>query len=374
MKQIITQRSFRNILLYAGFVVVVVTLLALARQTTVAASILAIVIAPEFVRAALIAATPLLLAALGGLISELSGVLNLALELMMLVGAFTAYTASDYGHSPWVGLMAAAVAGLLIGLLHAFFSITLRSDQIVSAVALNLFALAATALGFRVLYASGVFVSAPGFEPLHIPYLSDLPYLGVALFSHNFIIYLALLLVPTLWFILYKTSWGLTLRSVGEHPLAASTMGINVNWVRYLAVLLSGAIAGMSGSALVSASNINAFQENLSAGRGFIAFAAVVFGRWNPIGISFGAILFGLGDALQIWLQAYGVGVPYQLLLMLPYLITLVALVTIMRHARGPAASGQPFLQEGEVSHDGCDRGRTAIAIFAKPTQHTGGA
>ena len=323
-----------------------VVALVLAWRTTMVSSILAIVIAPEFVRAALIAATPLLLAALGGLISELSGVLNMALESMMLIGAFTAYTASDYSHSPWVGLIAAAAAGLLIGLLHAFFSITLRSNQIVSAVALNLFALAATALGFRVLYASGVFVSAPGFEPLHIPFLSDLPYLGIALFSHNILIYLALLLVPITWFILYKTSWGLTLRSVGEHPLAASTMGINVTRVRYLAVLLSGAVAGMSGSALVSASNINAFQENLSAGRGFIAFAAVIFGRWNPIGISFGAILFGLGDALQIRLQAYGVGVPYQLLLMLPYLITLVALVTFMRHAHGPAASGQPYTEE----------------------------
>ena len=128
--------------------------------------------------------------------------------------------------------------------------------------------------------------------------------------------------------------------------MAASTMGIRVNRVRYLAVLVSGAIAGASGSALVSASNINAFQENLSAGRGFIAFAAVVFGRWNPVGIFFGTILFGLGDALQIRLQAFGVGVPYQLLLMLPYLVTLLALVAFMRNARGPAASGIPYSEE----------------------------
>ena len=287
-----------------------------------------------------------MLAALGGLVSELSGVLNMALESMMLIGAFVAYTVSDRAQSPWAGLAAAALAGMLVGLLHAFFTITLKANQIVSAVALNLFALAATALGFRMLYASGVFVSAPGFDALSIPLLSKIPYLGIAFFSHNILVYLGLLLIPVMWFVLYRTSWGLTLRSVGEHPVAASTMGINVNRVRYLAVVLSGAVAGMSGSALVSASNINAFQENLSAGRGFIAFAAVVFGRWNPIGIFFGAILFGLGDALQIRLQAYGVGVPYQLLLMLPYLITLIALVAFMRNARGPAASGVPYSDE----------------------------
>jgi ABC-type uncharacterized transport system permease subunit len=348
LETLFAQGRWRAWLAWVGAGLVVVAGVLLARQAQLGRGILAILAAPEFTRAALIAATPLLLAALGGLISELSGVLNMALESMMLIGAFVAYTASDYGHSPWVGLIAAGVAGLLVGLLHAFFSVTLRANQIVSAVALNLFALAVTALGFRLLYASGAFVSAPGFTDLRIPILSDLPYLGKALFSHNVIIYLGLLLIPVMWFILYRTSWGLTLRSVGEHPEAASTMGINVNRVRYLAVLLSGAIAGLSGSALVSASNINAFQENLSAGRGFIAFAAVVFGRWNPIGIFFGAILFGLGDALQIRLQAYGVGVPYQLLLMLPYVITLVALVTVMRHARGPAASGTPFTGEGE--------------------------
>ncbi len=343
----LTRRGIRSYLIYPGIVLLVVIGLLLAGETTIVSGILTILISAEFVKAALIAAAPLLLAALGGLISELSGVLNMALESMMLVGAFMAYTASDYGHTPWAGLVAAAAAGMLIGLLHAFFTVTLRCNQIVSAVALNLFALAVTALGFRIRYASGIFVSAPGFKPQYFPVFSDLPYLGTAFFNHNIIIYLALLLIPVMWFILYKTSWGLTLRSVGEHPVAASTMGINVNRVRYIAVLLSGTIAGMSGSALVSASNINAFQENISAGRGFIAFAAVVFGRWNPIGIFFGTILFGLGDALQIRLQAYGVGVPYQLLLMLPYLITLIALVAFMRHARGPVASGTPYTEEG---------------------------
>ncbi len=344
--RLFTARGARRFLVYTGLGLLLVAGLLLANKTTLGSGILTILAAPEFVRAAIIAAIPLLLAALGGLISELSGVLNMALESMMLTGAFAAYTAANFAQSPWAGLVAAAFAGMFIGLLHAFFTITLRSNQVVSAVALNLFALAATALGFRLLYARGVFVSSPGFVVVRLPVLCNLPYLGIAFFTHNIVIYLGLLLIPVMWFILYRTSWGLTLRSVGEHPVAASTVGINVNRVRYLAVLLSGAIAGMSGSALVSASNINAFQENISAGRGFIAFAAVVFGRWNPIGIFFGAILFGLGDALQIRLQAYGVKVPYQLLLMLPYLITLIALVVFMRHARGPAANGTPYTEE----------------------------
>ena len=336
LKSLLAQKGIRSTLI--GIVLIFLVVIGLVEPSVraVLGNIIVILSAPEFVFAALIAATPLLLAALGGLISELSGVLNMALEAMMLIGAFVAYVASDYSGNPWVGLLAAAIAGMLIGLIHAVFSITLRSNQIVSAVALNLFAIAATSLGFRLLYVRKDFVSAPGFSALHFPVLSDLPYLGKAFFQHNIIIYLALLLIPVIWFIVYKTSWGLTLRSVGEHPMAASTVGINVNRIRYLAVLLSGALVGISGSALVSASGINAFQENLSAGRGFIAFAAVVFGRYNPIGIFLGTILFGLGDALQIRLQAYGVQVPYQLLLMLPYLITLVALVAFMRNALRP--------------------------------------
>jgi len=349
IKVLLARSGYRNAVIAIGVVLLLGLILQFATEETrtILDGILSIVVAPEFVKAALIAAIPLLLAGLGGLVSELSGVLNMALESMMLIGAFVAYTAAERGGSPWIGLAAAAVAGMLIGLVHGVFTITLRSNQVVSAVALNLFALAATSLGFRVLYVNQAFVSAPGFNPIHFPVLSELPYFGIAFFSHNIIIYLALLLIPVMWFIFYKTSWGLTLRSVGEHPMAASTMGINVNRVRYIAVLLSGAIVGMSGSALVSASNINAFQENLSAGRGFIAFAAVVFGRYNPIGIFLGTILFGLGDALQIRLQAYGVQVPYQLLLMLPYLITLFALVAFMRNARGPAASGTAYLKEG---------------------------
>jgi ABC-type uncharacterized transport system permease subunit len=349
IRSFLAQSRVRNTLIALGLILLIVIVMELAGDSTrsILEDIVAILTAPEFVLAALIATTPLLLAALGGLISELSGVLNMALEAIMLGGAFTAYVASDYSGSPWTGLLAAAIVGTLIGLIHAIFSISLRSNQVVSAVALNLFAVAATALGFRVLYVHKAFVSAPGFNALHFPILSDLPYIGKAFFQHNIIIYLALLLIPVMWFILYKTSWGLTLRSVGEHPMASSTVGIPVNRIRYVAVLLSGALVGISGSALVSASGINAFQENLSAGRGFIAFAAVVFGRYNPIGIFLGTILFGLGDALQIRLQAYGVQVPYQLLLMLPYLITLVALVAFMRNARGPAASGQPFLEEG---------------------------
>jgi len=348
ISQFLRRSGTRNAIIIILAILIIGVILQVANESTrtILDGILSILLTPEFVKAALIAATPLLLAALGGLISELSGVLNMALESMMLIGAFVAYTAADHGGNPWAGLLAAAIAGMLIGLVHAIFTIYLRCSQVVVAVALNLFALASTALSFRILYIQTGFVSAPGFEALRFPVLSDLPYFGIAFFQHNILIYLSLLLIPVMWFVLYKTSWGLTLRSVGEHPMAASTVGINVTRVRYIAVLLSGAIAGMSGSALVSASGINAFQENLSAGRGFIAFAAVIFGRYNPIGAFLGTILFGLGDALQIRLQAYGVDVPYQLLLMLPYVITMIALIFFMRNARGPAASGTPFNEE----------------------------
>lgn len=349
MKSFFARSGMSKYLIGIGVFLLLIIGLDLAKNSSnrILRDIAVILMAPEFIRAAVIAATPLLLAALGGLISELSGVLNMALESMMLIGAFVGYAVSDHMGNPWFGLIAAALAGMLVGLIHAIFTINLRSNQVVSAVALNLFAVAATALSFRILYVQKAFVSAPGFSDLNIPILSNLPYFGMAFFRHNIIIYLALLLIPVMWFIIYKTSWGLTLRSVGEHPMAASTVGINVNRVRCIAVLLSGLIVGISGSALVSASGINAFQENLSAGRGFIAFSAIVFGRYNPISIFLGTLLFGLGDAFQIRLQTYGVQVPYQLLLMLPYLITLMALVAFMRNARGPAASGTPFIQEG---------------------------
>jgi ABC-type uncharacterized transport system permease subunit len=348
VKSLLSKSSVRNGLIIIGAVVLVFLGLWLGGDATRAIldSILSILFSPEFLRAVFISTTPLLLAALGGLISELSGVLNMALEAMMLIGAFAAYAAADHSGNVWIGLLAASLAGMLVGGIHAFFTITLRCNQIVTAVALNLFALAVTALSFRMLYAGGAFVFAPSFQPLHVPFLSDLPYLGIALFDQNILVYLTLLLVPIMSFVLYKTSWGLTLRSVGEHPLAASTSGINVNRVRYIAVLLSGAIAGISGSALVSASNINVFQENMSAGRGFIAFAAEIFGRYTPGGVLSGSLLFGLGDALQIRLQAYGVQVPYQLLMILPYAITLIALVVFMKHAHAPAASGVPYSEE----------------------------
>ena len=351
-------------------VVLVLVLLALASRHIGGAgtqqgisSTLQILASPQFLAAALISMAPLLLAALGGLINELSGVLNLALEAMMLFGALAAYIGALVGHSPWVGLLAAMAVGILIGLIHAWFAVSLRVDQIVSAVGLNLFALAATAYVFRLLYGNYTqFPSAPGFEPVSIPLLSNIPYFGTAFFQLNILVYLALVLVPIIWFGLYHTTWGLALRAVGENPLAADTVGINVRRARYIALVISGTLAGAGGAALVIASEVNAFQENMTAGRGYVAFAAIVFGRWHPVGVLLGTLLFGLGDALQIRLQAYGVAVPYQLLEMLPYILTLLALVLFMRHARGPAASGVPYGRESTKSavHEASESSQTA--------------
>jgi ABC-type uncharacterized transport system ATPase subunit/ABC-type uncharacterized transport system permease subunit len=344
--------SRRQLWVAAGAIILLACLMGAysitSRMTQGPGGLIALLTAPDFVVASLIAMTPLLLAALGGLFNELAGVLNLALEAMMLCGALAAYMGALAGHSPWIGLLAAMLVGMLIGLIHAWFSVSLRVDQIVSAVGLNLFALAATAYIFRLRFGNlPQFPSAPGFGTLSIPLLSSLPYVGAAFFQLNALVYLALLLVPLVWFILYRTSWGLALRAVGEKPLVATTVGISVERVRYLALLVSGALAGAGGAALVSASGVNAFQENITAGRGYVAFAAIVFGRWHPLGILLGVLLFGFGDALQIRLQAYGVNVPYQLLETLPYVITLLVLILFMRHARGPAASGQPYHSAG---------------------------
>lgn len=340
-------RRYRKLLAGAGITVLAAVALQAGVDGRTIGQLGSILLSPEFGAAALIAALPLLLAALGGLLSEVSGTLNLALEAMMLCGALAAYLGALDGGSPWIGLLAAMAAGALIGLLHGVFSITLRGNQIVSAVALNLFAMALTSYIFRVFY--GKTAVLPFSTPLPqfgLPLLRDLPYLGPVLFRQNVLMYAGILLVPAIWFVLYRTGWGLMLRAAGEHPLAAHTVGIRVRRVRYAALLSGGALAGAGGAALVSASGINMFQENMSAGRGFIAFAAILFGRWRPFGVLTGALLFGVGDALQIRLQAYSVPVPHQLLFMLPYLITLAALVLFIPEASGPAASGVPFEAE----------------------------
>lgn len=297
------------------------------------------------------AATPLILAALGGIFSERAGVINIALEGIMLTGAFFAmvisYLANQAGLPPLVcallGALGAMAFGLLIALIHAVISIRYRADQVVSGVAINILAVGLT--GFllqRIFNTSGNSPSVPNLSAAPIPGLANIPVLGPIFFNQPPIVYLALLAVPIAAFVLFRTPFGLRLRAVGEHPKAADTVGIDVFKLRYLGVALSGLLAGLGG-AYLSIGQLNIFAEEMTNGRGFIALAAVIFGKWNPWGALGACLLFGLADAVQISLQNAGVNIPSDFLLMLPYLLTLVALTGFIGRANPPAAAGVPY-------------------------------
>jgi len=273
--------------------------------------------------------TPLLLAALGGLYSERSGVINIALEGLMLAGAFTAATITHYTGSPWVGLAAAILAGMLVALVHGVACIQFKADQVVSGTAINILFLGIPAL------LSGAFFESTGATP-QLPKGQLIP---------NVPIWLAFALVPVTWYVLYRTPFGLRLRAVGENPEAADTAGVNVSKVRYLAVMLSGALAAIGG-AYLSIGQSSLFARNMTAGRGFIALAALIFGKWRPIYVLGACLLFGFADAFQFRAQAAGVNLPHELLLALPYVVALIALATFVGRASAPAAIGKPYVKD----------------------------
>jgi general nucleoside transport system permease protein len=221
-------------------------------------------------------------------------------------------------------------------------TIYLRGDQVVLGTGLNIFAVGLTSFFYRGMYRAGISQFFPGFEVWPVPGLSSIPVIGEIFFQQIPLVYLAYILVPLCAFVLYRTTWGLKLRSVGEHPLAADTAGITVTRVRLLAVALSGALAGLGG-AFLSVGSLNAFTEGLVAGRGFIALATVIFGRWDPFRAVLGCLMFGLADALQLRLQGLGVPISYEFLLMFPYVLTLVTFVLFVSRARPPASLGKPY-------------------------------
>jgi len=299
--------------------------------------------------------TPLLFAAIGGLLNERAGVINIALEGKMLLGALVAFLISYSTGSPWLGMLAAMAAGALIALLFAYVTVTLGADQIVTAVAINLTMLGLTGVIFRMFktVVSGS-VSVPTFPVWEIPVLSTLPFIGPLLFNHLPLVYIAFLLVPITHFVFFRTTWGLSIRAVGEHPRAADTLGIKVHLVRYLTVLWGGAMAAVGG-AVLSIGHNSTFIENMTAGRGFIAFSAIVFGKWTPVGTMLASLLFGFTDALQLRIQSgilapvYGAlgieEIPYQFAVMLPYVVTLLALFFIGR-MHWPSAAAIPYRRE----------------------------
>ncbi len=289
-------------------------------------------------------ATPILLASLGGVMSERSGVINIGLEGMMLMGAFGAAVGS-YFYGPWTGILIGIAIGGLMGLLHAFMSVTVKANQIISATAINIFAVGFPNIMVPIIWPGyhAITPVVPVIKDIRLPLIADLPVIGTIIGNQNPIVYIALILVPIINYFLFRTPLGLRIRSVGEHPKAADTLGINVVKMRYIAVISSGFLAGLGG-AFLSIAYQSQFSRAMTQGRGFIGLAAMIFGRWKPVGAFIACLLFGFADALQASAQSAGVPIPPELLLAAPYVLTLVALVGLIgKRAVGPAANGKPY-------------------------------
>jgi simple sugar transport system permease protein len=290
-------------------------------------------------------ATPILLAAIGELVTERSGVLNLSIEGTMLMGAFVGFLVTYNTESLWLGVFGAMVMGALMGLLMAVMASTLKVDQTVSGLAINLLASGLSFYLFRLAFAdvgSSNLPSISTFNVIEIPFLSEIPFLGKILFSQYALTYLAFILVPIVTFFLYRTKYGLEVRSVGENPRAVDMKGISVPVRQYLAIMFGGVMSGLGGAFLTLAS-AGLFVPEISGGRGWIALAIVIFGNWIPFRIVLGALFFGLIDSIQLSLQAVGVELPYQLLLAAPYVFTILALVVGRGRSRAPLALGIPY-------------------------------
>lgn len=287
---------------------------------------------------------PLIFGALGGIISERVGVINIAIEGQLLAGAFVSAMVATLTGSPYLGLVSAMVAGMLVSFVLATFSVKYLVDQVIVGVVLNVLVLGLTSFLYSQVLSKNTSVlnSPPRFDRIDIPVLSQIPIIGPVLFRQTLIVYLMYIIVAVVAYALFKTKWGLRLRSVGEHPMAADTVGINVAATRFWNVALAGAIAGIGG-AYFTLGSVGAFQKEMTAGAGFIALAAVIFGRWDPIRATLAALLFGFASNLQNVLSIIGSPVPSEFMLMLPYVVTIFAVAGFVGRVRGPAAAGKPY-------------------------------
>lgn len=309
------------------------------------ASVGAVMPLPGLLAGAVSLAVPLTFGALGGVISERSGVVNVAIEAQLLGGAFAAAVIASVTRQPLLGLVAAAVAGVLVSLVLAVFAIRYWVDQVIVGVVLNVLVAGLTNFLFRAVLEETEGLNRPvGFDRIRVPVLADIPIIGPALFNQTLIVYIAFIAVPVLTWCMFRTTWGLRLRALGEHPLAADTVGIAVNRSRFLNVSLAGAIAG-AGGAYFTLDLSGSFGREMTNGLGFIALAAVIFGQWHPVKATAAAFLFGFTSSLQQQLKTIGSSVPDVFMLMLPYVVTLLAVAGFIGRSRPPAASGKPYVK-----------------------------
>jgi simple sugar transport system permease protein len=286
--------------------------------------------------------TPITLGSLSGIFCERAGIVNIGIEGMMLTAAFTGFMTNVYTANLLLAILVAILSGALMALFHAWLSINFKVDQIISGTVINILAVGLTGYFYQ-----GNVTTKGKLEAAPIPVLSQIPIVGDVLFNNPPITYLALILVFVAHFVLFHTRWGLRLRAVGEHPRAADTLGVNVIMMRYVNVMIGGALAGLGG-AFLTLEAVGSFERLMTNGRGFISLAAMIFGKWTPFGAFGAALLFGFANALQTQLQFLGLGavIPHQFIGMLPYILTIIILAGFMGRARPPAAVGQPYTKE----------------------------
>jgi simple sugar transport system permease protein len=292
-------------------------------------------------------AVPIVFGALSGVLCERAGVVNIAIEGMLLSGAFVSAVVGSATGSPWLGIGAAIITSGLLAALLAVLAIRYRIDQIIAGFVINILVTGLTGfLSVRILQPYQQELNTPErLGPINIPILSDIPILGPILFQHNIFVYSLFVLIIVIHVGLFYTRGGLRVRAVGEHPRAADTVGINVEWVRYRNVILGGMVAGLGG-AYFTIGSTGGFEREMTAGRGFIGLAAMIFGGWNPIGSFFAGLVFGFADAIQSRLSILSIAIPSEFLLMVPYVVTIIVVAGIVGRARAPAADGKPYIKE----------------------------
>lgn len=325
-------------------IIVYVVLILVAFLTWVSAN--ALIPVPGLLIGAVSLSVPLIFGAMSGVISERSGVVNIAIEGQLLAGAFISAMVASATRQPFLGLIAAMVAGMLVSFLLAAFSIKYIVDQIIVGVVLNVLVAGLTSFFFSKLMVPNpeLLNNPPRFDRIDIPILGQIPIIGPVLFNQTIIVYVMYLTVAAVAFALFRTRWGLRTRSIGEHPQAADTVGIKVNTMRFWNVSLAGAIAGFGG-AYFTLGSVGEFTKEMTAGAGFIALAAVIFGRWDPIRAMLAGLLFGFATNLQSVLGIIGSPVPSQFMLMLPYVVTIFAVAGLVGQSRAPAADGKPYIK-----------------------------